>query len=179
MADLVVKDLVALLDYARDRTVKRLEGLTDAEFFWEPDPDTFTVRRDAASGKFRADAVPREDPVPAPVATIAWRMWHIGADCLRHYRKGFFGVDLGDVDWQVWPGTAADATRQLEADWTAFRDDVAGFDDDRLLAKMGPRARAYADDTYLALVLHAVDEVVHHSAEIGLLRDLYLRRPEG
>jgi hypothetical protein len=26
------------------------------------------------------------------------------------------------------------------------------------------------------LVLHVLDEVVHHGAEVGLLRDLYLRR---
>jgi hypothetical protein len=28
------------------------------------------------------------------------------------------------------------------------------------------------------LVLHVLDEVIHHGAEVGLLRDLYLRRDQ-
>jgi hypothetical protein len=49
----------------------RLVGLTDAEYFWEPVPGTWSVR--AAGDRFVADfAVP--PPEPAPVTTIAWRL---------------------------------------------------------------------------------------------------------
>ena len=34
----------------------------------------------------------------------------------------------------------------------------------------------YADSPRLAFVLHEIDEQLHHSAEIGLLRDLYAAR---
>ncbi len=36
-------------------------------------------------------------------------------------------------------------------------------------------AHGWADETYLKLALHVLDEVAHHGGEIGLLRDLYLR----
>jgi hypothetical protein len=39
----------------------------------------------------------------------------------------------------------------------------------------GPAEGPYADLTMAALVLHIHREVIHHGAEICLLRDLYLR----
>ncbi|MFD8749095.1 hypothetical protein [Streptomyces sp. NPDC059616] len=40
---------------------------------------------------------------------------------------------------------------------------------------MGLGPGGWADETYLKLALHALDEVAHHGGEIGLLRDLYLQ----
>ena len=37
---------------------------------------------------------------------------------------------------------------------------------------MGP----YAESSTVDLALHVLDEVVHHGAEVGLLRDLYAHR---
>lgn len=34
----------------------------------------------------------------------------------------------------------------------------------------------YAESDTVDLVLHALDEVIHHGAEVGLLRDLYANR---
>jgi hypothetical protein len=36
----------------------------------------------------------------------------------------------------------------------------------------------YAESNTLDLALHVLDEVDHHGAEVGLLRDLYLRRDQ-
>jgi hypothetical protein len=38
---------------------------------------------------------------------------------------------------------------------------------------LGPIAAEYADSSKAALVLHHLDEQIHHAAEIGVLRDLY------
>ena len=46
-----------------------------------------------------------------------------------------------------------------------------------LFDPLGPTWGPYGDSTFLALMLHALDEVIHHSAEIALLRDLYRARP--
>jgi hypothetical protein len=40
-------------------------------------------------------------------------------------------------------------------------------------ARLGP----YAESNTVDLALHVLDEVVHHGAEIGLLRDLYAAGP--
>lgn len=36
----------------------------------------------------------------------------------------------------------------------------------------------YAEPNTVALALHVLDELVHHGAEAGLSRDLYLHRPQ-
>jgi hypothetical protein len=61
------------------RTSGRLVGLTDAEYLWEPAPDGWTLGPDA-EGRWHIDGEggggPTPDPVP--VATIAWRIGHVG-----------------------------------------------------------------------------------------------------
>jgi len=39
---------------------------------------------------------------------------------------------------------------------------------------LGPGWGPYATSTTFDLGLHVFDEVVHHAAEVGLLRDLYV-----
>lgn len=170
---LALSDVLRTFEGVRSRTMARLAGLTDAEYLWEPVPDCWTVRS-GQDGLFHADRVPREDPEPAPVTTIAWRTWHIGSDCLRGYCAHFLGDEDPEWDRSVWPGTAAEGVAQMDADFARFRRDVESLGAEGLLTPMGPGAGPYAEDTYLALVLHALDEVAHHGAELGLLRDLYL-----
>jgi hypothetical protein len=38
-------DIIELSDYAYQRTLSRLLGLTDDEYFWEPVPGCCTIRR--------------------------------------------------------------------------------------------------------------------------------------
>jgi hypothetical protein len=168
-----VGDVLGTFDYVHDRIMARLEGLSEREYLWEPVADCWTLR-EGPDGLFRADAVPDVEPVPAPVTTIAWRMWHIGSDCLLGYCERYLNDPRPEPDPCIWPGTAAAGITALEAGWSRFRRDVEGLGDEGLLEAMGPHAGLYAKDSYLTLVLHALDEVAHHGAELGLLRDLYL-----
>jgi hypothetical protein len=60
-----------------DRLGRRLAGLTDAEFFWEPVPGRWTVRqRPAEPGRWEID-YDWPPPDPPPFTTIAWRRVHI------------------------------------------------------------------------------------------------------
>ena len=43
-------------------------------------------------------------------------------------------------------------------------------------APLGPAWGPYAQDNTVDLALHVLDEVIHHGAEVGLLRDLYAHR---
>ncbi|WP_245594644.1 GNAT family N-acetyltransferase [Actinospica robiniae] len=169
--DPITRDLMHTFEDIRSRTFARLEGMTDAEYLWQPVPDCVTVRAHS-DGVVRADPCPPDSADPSPFTTIAWRMWHIGADCLRHYRAFFEDTDLTDVN--VWPGTADEAVQALADDWANFESRLAALGDKRLLEPMGPRAKAFAEKTYLQLALFALDEAAHHAAELGVLRDLYV-----
>jgi hypothetical protein len=133
----VVHDVLRKFDEVHARILARLEGLSDREYLWEPVSDCWTIRA-GQDGLFRADAVPETDPVPAPVTTIAWRMWHIGADCLRGYCEHFFGDKRPEQDPSLWPGTADAGIRALDADWSRFRSNLDALGDEGLLRAMGP-----------------------------------------
>ena len=167
----VTRDLLETLDDVRSRTLARLDGLTDAEYLWEPVPSCLTLRA-GGDGTFHADPRPSDDVRPAPFTTIGWRIWHIGADCLRGYGRFFGDAPVGDR--HLWPGTAAEGIRTLTADWSRFRAHVEALGDERLLQPMGPQAGPYGHESYLLLALHALDEAAHHGAELGVLRDLHL-----
>jgi hypothetical protein len=168
----VTRDFLAIFEETRERIFGRLEGLTDAEYLWEPVPSCLTVRA-GGDGVFRADPRPR-GVRPAPFSTIAWRMWHIGSDCLRGYGKSFGDAPGSEEERRLWPGTAAGGTEMMARDWAGFRAHVESLGDGRLIQPMGPVAGEFGDDSYLMLVIHALDEAAHHGAELGVLRDLYL-----
>jgi hypothetical protein len=174
--DPVTRDVLAVFEAVRCRLFERLAGLTDDEYLWEPVGDSLSIHP-GADGVFRvAELIPESAPgVPDPVATIAWRSWHIGSLCLRGYVLNCFDdvPELGDR--HAWPGTAAEGVQALAEDWERFVSRIAALGDQRLLEPMGHAPGGWADETYLALTMHALDEVAHHGGEIGLLRDLYLR----
>lgn len=172
----VTRDLLKAFEGVRSRLFGRLECLGDDEYLWEPAVDSLSIRpRD--DGGFGVDELfPASTPgVPDPVTTIAWRTMHIGTGCLRGYVTHFFDdvPDLGDR--LAWPGTANEGVQALAEDWERFVSRIAALGDERLLAPMGVGPRGWAEERYLKLALHALDEVAHHGGEIGLLRDLYLR----
>lgn len=181
MADMIVpdpvtRDILAAFENVRFRLFERLEGLTDAEYHWEPVSDCISIRP-GDDGVFRvATLFPESSPeAPDPFTTIAWRIWHIGGLCLRGYVIHFFEdvPELGDL--HEWPGTAKEGIQALAEDWEHFISRIAALGDERLLAPIGMGPGGWADETYLKLALHALKEVTHHGGEIGLLRDLYLR----
>ena len=173
--DPVTRDVLASLEEVRCRLFARLEGLTDAEYLWEPVGNSLSIRP-GDGGVFRVDElIPESIPVVTdPVTTIAWRIWHIGNLCLRGYVIYFFEdvPDLGDR--HEWPGTAKEGVQALAEDWERFISRIAALGDKRLLEPTGLGPGGWSGETYLKLALHALDEVAHHGGEIALLRDLYL-----
>jgi hypothetical protein len=71
----IQQDLLDLADFGYGRLRRRLAGLTDEEYRWEPAPGCWSVRP-ASDRTYRLDGSPR--PVdPPPLTTIAWRICHI------------------------------------------------------------------------------------------------------
>lgn len=79
------------LTETHERLRRRLDGLTEDEYWWEPVPGCWTLRRQP-DGRLLED-YPDEfpHPTPAPFTTIAWRLFHI-ASCKVVYHEYAFGA---------------------------------------------------------------------------------------
>lgn len=158
----------------------RLEGLTDAEYLWEPVAGCWSLRPRgeattplaAGGGELVLDfAFPT--PEPTPVTTIAWRLGHLLVGVLGARNAAHFGADPVDYQHYRWPAGAAAALAALDAAYATWTAGVAGLDGDALARPCGPAEGPWQERTMAALVLHIHREVLHHGAEVALLRDLY------
>lgn len=155
----------------KEEVLARLEGLTDREYRWEPVEGCWSVR--PVGSDFVADFVPEADP--APFTTIAWRIWHIAADCLDSYSRRAFDRP-GPRDEAHFVGGATDAVADLDRAVDNFLSGLSALGED-VWQPIGPEFGPFAEASFVDLALHAHREVVHHGAEIGLLRDLYRATP--
>jgi hypothetical protein len=155
----------------------RLEGMTDDEYRWEPVAGAWNVRSRGASatkmaagsGEFVIDwEFPQPDP--APVTTIAWRIGHLVVGVFGMRVAAHFGGPAMDYNSHDYPGDAKTALQQLDTNYQAWMDGVRKAD---LAEPCGPAEGPFADNPMARLVLHINRELLHHGAEIALLRDLY------
>jgi hypothetical protein len=192
--------LVDQFDFATKRLRDRLTGptldsgngvyvevtpLTDAEYLWEPVPDSWTIRPRAAgpgpratillgAGEWGLDSATSPHPWPPPFTTIAWRLGHLsemmtiradhmtGTHAMTREDYRFRGDAAGgiaafDTGTQAWRATLVDA------------DEVA-------LDTIGRSTYPYGsdpEDPFLETVAWVNQEVLHHGGEIALLRDLF------
>ena len=160
-----------------------LDGLTDEEYFWEPTPACWNLRprrqattpMAAGGGDLVADfAFP--EPVPAPVTTIAWRLAHVIVGVFGSRNAIHFAGPTADYSSWIYAPTAEDALRQLDEGYARWVDGVRTLDADGLERPIGAGEGEWAAFPYADLVLHINREVLHHGAEVLLLRDLYRNR---
>ncbi|WP_175483871.1 DinB family protein [Modestobacter sp. DSM 44400] len=169
-AHAVLPVLLRGYDDAWERLDRRLAGLGDEEYRWEPVSGAWTARR--VGDMWEVDRT-RPDPDPAPVTTIAWRTWHLGSDCLAGYLDRSPAGRPVAVAGTQWHGTAEPALRDLGTAVTAFRAAMTDLGEEGMWSLLGPSWGPYAESRWADLFVHALDELVHHAAEIALLRDLY------
>lgn len=130
----------------------RLQGLSDAEYLWEPVPGCWSLRTgdngppppsatvQVGAGEVSIDfAMP--EPTPPPFTTITWRLGHLIVGVLGERNAAHFGGPEISYQTHRYAGTAE-----------------------------APMAE---------LVLHIHRELIHHLAEVATLRDLYLHRASG
>lgn len=160
------------LQEAYETLRSRVDGLTDDEFFWEPVPGCWTVRR-GDHGRWAVDYPEPPHPDPAPLTTIGWRLVHV-AECKMMYDEYAFGparLTFPEIDSAH---TAAAAIAQLEAGHAMLVRDLAGLDDAGLerqvLTNWGDHWPA--QQIFWTMISHDL----HHGGEIGALRDLYRER---
>lgn len=158
----------------------RLEGLTDDEYLWEPVAGAWSVRpRGTAVTSMAAGAgelvIDWEypEPAPAPFTTIAWRLGHLIVGVLGMRNAAHFGRNPVDYASFCYAATAAEALAQVEGEITVWLDGVRRLGGQGLDRPCGPAEGPFAAAPLAALVLHINRELIHHFAEVSLLRDLY------
>ncbi|MFG2874671.1 DinB family protein [Streptomyces sp. NPDC048337] len=200
--------LLQQFDFARERLTARMTGpvmdsgdgtdtavggaMTDEEYFWEPVPDCWSVRRraegpgpratllaGAPAGDWGRDTASYPHPWPPPVTTIAWRLSHLSEMLSLRAEHTAGGHALTRDDYPI-SGDAAGAVAAFEAAATAWRKALSGVDD-TALDTVGFCTYPHGgdpDEPFIEIVWWVNQEVLHHGAEIALLRDLYrARRP--
>jgi hypothetical protein len=166
--------LKAQLRYAWVNERWVLEDLDEDEYFWEPTPLCWSVRRRApevrgwGKGEFVCeDAWP--SPEPLPMTTIAWRVIHLAAwtDIYRQWTFTDERPTLRDADV---PGTASGGVAWLYDAQDQFMSAVDALDDDSVFAL---RPAHWGESVLVVdLISLMLAEHVHHLAEVGVLRDL-------
>lgn len=163
----------------------RLEGLSDEEYFWEPTPGAWGLHPrgqgrtelTGGSGEIVVDfAMPA--PEPAPVTTIGWRLAHLVVGVLGARVHSHFAGPEVDYQGFDYAGTAAKALDQLDQVYAAWLAGVRGWDEADLARPCGPAEGPWAETSRAGLVLHINRELIHHGAEIALLRDLWAHRDD-
>ncbi|MFB9375947.1 DinB family protein [Kineococcus gynurae] len=158
----------------------RLVGLTDEEYFWEPVPGCWNVRPrgtstaalQGGSGTMTIDFA-FDAPSPEPVTTIAWRLGHLLVAVLGARNAAHFGGPPTDYLGYDYPTGAADALDRLDAATAAWSAGVASLGEEGLSRPCGPAEGDLAGRPFAHLVLLVHRELLHHLAEVCLLRDLH------
>jgi hypothetical protein len=200
--------LLELMHQIEHFTLARAQAsLTDDEFFWEPFPTAWSIRRRGecrtpspfGAGEWVADfEVP--EPSPVPVTTIAWLYWHMGSVPGRLCDIDFLGGTRTMASGWTSPylthhpvfTSAAEAVSQLRDGWHTLREAVRRAGDDQL--EVTAAGYTYAAEPprgglcvagppgpvhpATRFIASALNEVSHHGAQIDALRDAYVwRRP--
>ncbi|MFI9269584.1 DinB family protein [Kitasatospora sp. NPDC052896] len=195
--------LLQQFDFARKRLTDRMAGpfmdsgngtdvavipMTDEEYRWEPVPDCWSVRRHAdgpgpradlltGGGEWGRDATSAEHPFPPPFTTIAWRLSHLSALLAIRADHTVGSHTLMADDVRV-AGDAAGAIAAFDAGAGAWREALLSADDSAL-DTVGHSSYPYGsdpEDPFVETVWWVNQELLHHGAEIALIRDLYRAR---
>ena len=149
------------------RLLERLDGLTLDEYLWEPADGAWSVRA-GDDGTPIVDGAGQREVEPAPVTTIAWRLWHIAIDCFDDYTRRF-GGDTRDASAE-WTTDPAQAIATLTDTWARYRQVAA---EREWWDELGENWEHWSRHSTADMAMHASNELVHHAAEIALLRDLH------
>lgn len=155
--------------------------LTDEEYFWEPVPGCWSLRRRGAlrssnprgKGEWLLDGG-HPASSPPPFTTIAWRMCHICMSPLERYNYTF-GAHSLRLNEIIWPSTATDAFAFLTKTYLRWRRALETISSEEL-DQIGRSQNPYGsdpEDRFADLIAWTNTEFTHHAAEIACLRDLY------
>ena len=144
----VARDLTDQLDWHWNYHLRPgLDGLSDAEYFWEPVNGCWSIRPVADGFVLEGGSTPVGER--APFTTIAWRLGHIAGSVLGWRVAGHFehtasthAEHMASVEW---PGNARDALTFLDDEYRRWQRGVAALDAAAFDAPCGPVEGPFAD----------------------------------
>ena len=176
--------LIDQLVDSKNLSSDRLVGLTPHEYAWEPRVDMWSVRRRGEAvtpnaygpGEWVLDHDTSINPFAAgPLTTIAWRLGHLTSGFAGRWEWTFGGRTIDPkamVDFSSDPGVALDGLWAWVDRWAAS---IESMTDDQLDIP-GYGAYPYGLDPqipFIGIIRWTNRELIHHLAEVALLRDLY------
>ncbi len=178
-------DRVGLLldqfDTSLEHSRARLEGLTDDEYLWEPVPGSLSIRPATETHTFtlgRADWLlewPHPEPDAPPMRTIAWLLGHLYDGFLGRYEWTFGDRQADPATLGTFTPSATEAVARLWALLDDWRAGIAGLSDEQL-DEPGYGQYPFGLDPqlpFIGIVWWTNRELIHHLAEVAVLRDLY------
>lgn len=158
--------------------------MTDDEYLWELVPGCWSVRRHSSgpgtgateligAGEWGRDSA-WPAPEPPPFTTIAWRLSHL-SEMLAMRSDWTTGSHSLTRASYVTPGDAIGAIGSFRDAAEVWRGTLLSVDDAALSAvglSTYPNG-SDPEDAFIDTVWWVNQEVLHHAAEIALLRDLY------
>ncbi|MGX1567100.1 DinB family protein [Streptomyces sp. NPDC055506] len=195
--------LLEQFDFARERLSCRMAGpvmdsgdgrdtqvdpMSDEEYLWEPVPGCWSVRRRvngpgpratflAGTGEWGRDAAAYPHPWPPPFTTLAWRLSHL-SEMLTLRADHTAGTHMLTRDNHPVTGDATGAVTAFDAGAAAWRNALLSADE-AALDTVGYCTYPHGSDPgepFIDIVWWVNQELLHHGAEIALLRDLYRAR---
>lgn len=195
--------LLEQFDFARERLANRMAGpevdsgdgvtieipaMTDDEYLWEPVPTCWSIRRRAAgpgpgatmlvgAGEWGRDSGRPSHASPPPFTTIAWRLGHL-SEMLSLRADHTIGSHSLTRDDYRFSGDAAGALLAFDTGAAAWRAALVSADDAALdmVGRSTYPNGSDPDDRFIETIWWVNQELLHHGAEIALLRDLYRAR---
>jgi len=176
--------LIDQLVDSKELSAGRLDGITDNEFLWEPVPGMWSVRarNEAATpdafgpGEWVLDHDRSIEPfAPAPLTTIAWRVGHLTSGFAGRW-EWTFGERRTEPKLLVEFTPSADLA--METLWRAvdrWAESLETLTDEQLDVP-GFGGYPYGLDPeipFLGIIRWTNRELIHHLAEVALIRDLY------
>jgi uncharacterized damage-inducible protein DinB len=167
----VLAPLLAQWDTSLAMLYERLNGVTDDEYRWPPTPG-------AADLECGDDGALRVSDEQGPATrTIAWTLGHLADLCWKRadYTDGGHEAPL---TYQPFPATAADALAELRAAAARWRSAVAQASAEQAL-QVGYSSWPVGMDPdlpFVDIVWWVNRELIHHGADMAMVRDLYAVR---
>ena len=131
----------------------------------------------AGAGEWGRDSAPFPHPWPPPFTTLAWRLGHL-SEMLALRADHLTGSHALTRDDYRFHGDAAGGIAAFDAAAQAWRSVLAGADE-AMLDSVGLSTYPYGsdpEDAFIETAWWVNQELLHHGAEIALLRDLYRAR---
>jgi hypothetical protein len=172
--DAFMPTMLETFDWVNRRLRARIETMTNDEYFWEPVEGCMTLRRQ--NGSLVLDPRREEGDGPAPFTTLAWRICHIGGGVLQGFAEALTNGAPSEEGQRDWPEDADSARAFLDMSYSRWRAAFAALPADMVWQRLGDAWQPFEDGTWGGLAIHVLDEVVHHGAEVGTVRDLYAHR---